>query len=154
MIAKKLKMLLLKKGYKIAVAESCTGGLLASSIIAVAGTSEVIDIAFVTYSNDAKVKYLGVKKSTISSFGVVSEEVVSEMARGVAEKAGAKVGVAISGIAGPTGAVPGKPVGTVCFGFVVDEKVITVTMHFKGNRNTVQKKSAKYAMTKLIDLLS
>ena len=153
MRAKKLNLLLAKRNYTIAAAESCTGGLFTSKIIDVSGSSGVINSSIITYSNEAKIKYAGVNKDTLKEHGAVSEVTVGEMARGIAKECSANVGVAISGIAGPTGAVPGKPVGTVCFGFCVENQVVTVTMHFKGNRTVVRKKSANYAIDKLIEIL-
>ena len=108
------------KNYHICCAESCTGGMLNSALIGVSGASDVIDVGFVTYANSAKVKFIGVSPDTIAEFGVVSEQVVSQMAKGAAKAADAEVGVGISGIAGPGGGTPKKPFGTVCFGFYID----------------------------------
>ena len=102
---------LIEKQYKIATAESCTGGLLAASIVDVANASKVLDMSFVTYSNESKIELLGVSENLIKEFGVVSEEVALKMAYGVSKKANANVGVGISGIAGPTGGTKDKPVG-------------------------------------------
>ena len=151
--AKKLNLLLSKRKLTIATAESCTGGMLASTIIGEAGASEIIKSSIVTYSNEAKVKYAGVKEETLKKYGAVSEKVAGEMAKGIAKECSADVGVGISGIAGPTGAVPGKPVGTVCFGFCFKGKVLTETMLFKGNRTAVRKKSVKHAINKLENML-
>ena len=153
MNAKKLNLLLSKRKFTIATAESCTGGMLASAIIGEAGASEIIKASIVTYSNDAKVKYAGVKEETLKKYGAVSEKVAGEMAKGIAKECLADVGVGISGIAGPTGAVPGKPVGTVCFGFSIKGKVLTETMLFKGNRTAIRKKSVKHAISKLENML-
>lgn len=150
---KKLVLKLIEKNYKIAVAESCTGGMLASKIVSVPMASKVIDESFVTYSNESKIKRLGVSEETIEKFGVVSEEVVAEMAKGVKFTADSNVGVGISGIAGPTGATKTKPVGMVCFGFVVNENVQTYTKYFKGSRTAVRKKSTKFAIEKLLEIL-
>lgn len=109
-----LVQLLQKLHYHISCAESCTGGLLASSIVEVPAASSVFDMSFVTYANEAKTELVSVSPTTIEAYGVVSEEVAKEMAVGCATKAHAEVGVGISGIAGPTGATPKKPVGTVC----------------------------------------
>ena len=146
---------LLEKHWHIACAESCTGGLTASRIVNVDGASGVLDVSFVTYANEAKIKYLGVSPATISDHGVVSEEVVAEMAAGVAKEAGAEVGIAISGIAGPGGGTEKKPVGMVCFGFSIDGQITTKTCRF-GNpgRNEVRNLSAEYALNTALELLS
>ena len=150
---KKLILKLIEKGYRIATAESCTGGMIASTIVNVPMASKVLDESIVTYSNEAKVKYLGVKPETIENVGVVSEEVVAEMAAGIAKASGANVGVGVSGIAGPTGATETKPVGMVCFGFYIDGKVQTFTKYFKGSRTAVRKKSTKFVIDKLLEIL-
>lgn len=146
--------LLKEKNYHISFAESCTGGLAAARLINVPNVSHVLDASVVTYANEAKIKYLGVNQKSIDEFGVVSEQVAKEMALGVAENNKAEVGVGITGIAGPTGAVPGKPVGTVCFGFSIEGDVSTYTMHF-GNpgRNEVRRMSVDFVYQKLYDLL-
>jgi len=102
-------------GRKLVVAESCTGGLVAAAITEIAGSSAVLDRGFVTYSNEAKRDSLGVADDILAAFGAVSVACVYAMAQGALERSGADVAVAISGIAGPDGASPGKPVGTVVF---------------------------------------
>ena len=106
----KMVAVLMKKGYHIAFAESCTGGMAAARLINVASASSVINESIVTYANEAKIKYLHVEPELIEAHGVVSEEVAGAMAKGMAAAAGSEVGVGISGIAGPSGATPGKPV--------------------------------------------
>ena len=146
---------LIANNWHIACAESCTGGLIASRIVNVANASRVLDVSFVTYTNEAKMKYLGVSKDTILQHGVVSEEVVFEMAAGVAKEAGSEVGIAVSGIAGPSGGTETKPVGMVCFGFYVNGKITTKTCRF-GNpgRNEVRNLSTDYALKTALELLS
>ena len=146
---------LIEKNWHIACAESCTGGLIASRIVNVANASRVLDISFVTYANEAKIKYLGVSPSTILKYGVVSEEVALEMVAGVAKEAGSEVAIAVSGIAGPGGGTEKKPVGMVCFGFYVNGKIITKTMQF-GNpgRNEVRSSSTEFALKTILELLS
>lgn len=143
---------LIKKNYHISFAESCTGGLTAATIISVADASKVLDISFVTYADEAKIKYLGVKADTISQFGVVSEEVAHQMAEGVAKEAGSEVGIGITGIAGPTGATAAKPVGMVCFGICVNGQVKTYTMQYGAiGRNEVRKKSVDFVLRQLLE---
>lgn len=146
---------LIEKNWHISCAESCTGGLVASRIVNVANASKVFDASFVTYANEAKIKYLGVSPETIEKYGVVSEEVVFEMAEGVAKETGAKVGIAVSGIAGPSGGTDKKPVGMVCFGFYVNGKITTYTCQF-GNpgRNEVRALSTEFALKTALDLIS
>lgn len=146
---------LIEKGYHISFAESCTGGLAAATLVSVADASRVLDVSFVTYANDAKVKYLGVSEDTIEEFGVVSEEVGGQMAAGVARQAGSEIGVGITGIAGPDGGTLEKPVGMVCFGFSIQGSVHTYTQQF-GNlgRNEVRQKSVEFVYATLLEFLS
>ena len=146
---------LMERGWRIACAESCTGGLIASRIINVANASKVLDVSFVTYANEAKMKYLGVAQSTILQHGVVSEEVVAEMAVGVSKEAGSEVGIAVSGIAGPSGGTDKKPVGMVCFGFYINGHITTKTCQFGApGRNDVRSLSTEYALKNALELLS
>lgn len=146
---------LIEKNWHIACAESCTGGLVASRIVNVANASRVLDVSFVTYANEAKINYLGVSPATILNHGVVSEEVVCEMAAGVAKEAGSEVGIAISGIAGPGGGTDKKPVGMVCFGFYVNGRVTAKTCQFGApGRNEVRALSTEYALKTALELIS
>ena len=104
-----------KKKLTLATAESCTGGLVAAAISEISGSSAVLDRGFVTYSNEAKQQMLGVTPSTIDVYGAVSTECAEEMAKGALAHAQVDLAVSITGIAGPTGATPGKPIGLVCF---------------------------------------
>lgn len=145
---------LIEKGYKISFAESCTGGLCCGTLVNVTNASKVLDMSFVTYANEAKIKLLGVKADTILSNGVVSEEVAYEMAQGVCEKSGAQVGVGITGVAGPGGGTEKKPVGMVCFGFCINGETTTYTMQFgEIGRNQVRKSSVEFVLKTLIDIL-
>ncbi len=110
---KEIVELLKSRKLSISFAESCTGGLLAASIVDTAGSSEVFNESVVTYSNEAKMKYLNVSKVTLDSFGAVSKETAIEMARGVANLTGSDIGVGVTGIAGPSGGTDEKPVGLV-----------------------------------------
>lgn len=136
---------LIQKNYHISFAESCTGGMATAALVSIADASKVLDVSFVTYANEAKMKYLGVKDETIEQFGVVSEEVARQMAEGVAKEAGSEVGVGITGVAGPGGGTKDKPVGMVCFGFYINGEVTTYTMQFgQIGRNEVRAKSVEF----------
>lgn len=119
-------------GRTVALAESCTGGLVAAALTEIAGSSAVLDRAFVTYSNEAKQQMLGVSADIIDTFGAVSIACAWAMAQGALLRSGADVAVAITGIAGPSGAVPGKPVGTVVFARATrgSEEIHTDQCHF------------------------
>lgn len=145
---------LIEKNWHIACAESCTGGLVTSRIVNVANASHVLDVSFVTYANEAKTEYLGVSPDIISKYGVVSEEVVREMAAGVAKAAFSEVGIAISGIAGPGGGTEKKPVGMVCFGFFINGTITTRTCQFGSpGRNEVRALSTEYALSTALELI-
>lgn len=150
----KLVKLLKSKGYHISFAESCTGGLVSASLVSVADASSVFCESVVTYSNEAKINRLGVKKEIIDFLGVVSEDVAGAMASGVCFLTGAEIGVGITGIAGPTGGTPDKPVGMVCFGFSINGKVITKTVNFEDvGRNNVRQSASTYVFKTLTYLL-
>lgn len=141
--------------YTIAFAESCTGGMAAARLINVPSASKVINFSLVTYSNEMKESLLGVEKATLDNFGAVSPQTVSEMAGGLISKYGADVGVSISGIAGPSGGTPEKPVGTVCFGINVRGKEALFTEHFENlSRNEVRGQSVEFVFGKLHDILT
>ena len=146
--------LLIKAGWHIAFAESCTAGFAVGKLVNVPDASKVMNESFITYADEAKVKYLGVNPDTIKTYGVVSEEVAREMALGVAKETGTEVGIGITGIAGPTGGEPGKPVGTVCFGIAVKGEVTTWRQEF-GNlgRNVVRDVSVNFCYDRLVELL-
>ncbi len=145
---------LIQKGYRICFAESCTGGMLSSAIVDVPAASSVLDMGFVTYANEAKMKLLGVSEESIIRYGVVSEEVARQMAKGAAKQSGANVAVGVSGIAGPTGGSDKKPVGTVCFGFYINGETVTKTCHF-GNlgRNQVRKTACEFVIDTLLEII-
>ena len=144
-----------EKGLHISFAESCTGGLACASLVSVSGSSSVLNESYVTYANESKIKLLGVKNETIESFDVVSEEVAREMAQGVAMASGAEIGVGVTGIAGPDGGTPEKPVGTVCFGFFINGKLDSKTVNFGSiGRNEVRQEAAKYIFRALECLLN
>jgi nicotinamide-nucleotide amidase len=139
----------------LAVAESCTGGWLAKCLTDRAGSSAWFERGFVTYSNDAKQELLGVPAEVLEQHGAVSADTVLAMAEGALAHSHADVAVAISGIAGPGGAVPGKPVGTVCFGFATREQRRQImTVHFEGDRAQVREQSVVFALRQLLRLLT
>lgn len=146
--------LLTEKGYTIASAESCTGGLFASTIINVKNASTVIESSIVTYSNHAKQKYCSVDEKIIDSFGVVSEEVAYQMAKGISLQCNSNVGVGITGYAGKSEGLKNEDVGRVCFGICINGKVTTYTKKFSGGRQSVRKKSVRFVLKKLIELLA
>ena len=142
---------LLARGWRLATAESCTGGWVAEVVTATAGSSGWFDCGFVTYSNDAKCALLGVSPMTLARHGAVSEATVAEMALGCLERSEAEVTLSISGIAGPGGGSPAKPVGTVCFGWARHgEAPQTATCRFDGDRAAVRRQAVVFALTELL----
>ena len=139
--------LLLKKGYTITTAESCTGGLVSATIVNVPGSSSVFNQAFVTYANEAKRKALGVKKSTLKKYGAVSKKTAKEMALGALKAAKADIAVATTGIAGPGGGTEEKPVGLVYIACAVGKKVTVKKCQFDGSRSEVRKSTVETALT-------
>lgn len=138
--------LLLEKGYSITCAESCTGGLLCAALVNVSGASEVLNRSLITYSNEAKMELLGVKEETLREFGAVSEQTAYEMAVGAADFAKAEVALSVTGIAGPGGGTPEKPVGLVYMGCSVNGKVTVRRFVFSGDRLQVRTSSVKNAL--------
>ena len=145
--------ILKEKKYTISFAESATGGLLASSIVDIPDASWVLAESLVTYSNEAKMKYLDVKKETIDKYNVVSIEVVKEMARGLNKLTNSNVCVSVSGVAGPSGGTKEIHVGTICIGFYINGYEYQVKEVFSGTRNEVRIKTKEYIFKTLIDLL-
>lgn len=142
-------------GYRIATAESCTGGMVAAALTDVAGSSDVFDRGFVTYSNAAKTEMLGVSPETLASFGAVSEEIAAEMADGALAHSCADLAVSITGIAGPGGS-EFKPEGRVCFGLARKGKpTITQTIEFGAQgRDKVRKAARDHALALLAQALA
>jgi nicotinamide-nucleotide amidase len=135
------------RGWRLATAESCTGGWVAEVVTATAGSSGWFDCGFITYSNDAKCALLGVSPMTLARYGAVSEQTTAAMAKGCLERAEADVALSISGIAGPGGGSPDKPVGTVCFGWARHgETPQTATCHFDGDRESVRRQAVIFAL--------
>ncbi|NOZ90811.1 MAG: CinA family protein [Epsilonproteobacteria bacterium] len=137
-ITKKIIEILKVDNQTITFAESCTGGRVASAFTAISGASSVLNGSVVSYSNDIKSKWLGVKEKTLIDYGAVSSECVAEMLNGVSKMAEADYAIAISGIAGPTGGTEEKPVGTVYIGIKTPKEIIVKHYLFQGDRNSVQ----------------
>jgi nicotinamide-nucleotide amidase len=146
---------LLRTKRMAATAESCTGGWIAKALTDIAGSSQWFAEGFVTYSNAAKSRRLGVPRAVLKADGAVSEAVARAMARGALVRSGAHVAVAVTGIAGPGGAVPGKPVGTVWMAWAVKRgrksRVSAELKHFKGDRDAVRRKTVRAAMAGILD---
>lgn len=153
-IAEQLGQQLRKRGAKVTAAESCTGGGIAHAITAVPGSSEWFDFGFVTYSNLAKTRLLGVPETLLFAKGAVSEEVVRAMAAGAIQVAACQFGVAVSGIAGPGGGTLEKPVGTVCLAWVFPGGVVAERHRFAGDRAQVREQAVTVALTRLVELAS
>ena len=147
------------RGFILALAESCTGGMVAQAVTSVAGSSAWFDRGFVTYSNQAKIDMLGVSAETLEKFGAVSEQTAAEMALGCLKASAVKhsqahIAGSITGIAGPDGGTADKPVGTVCFGIAQAKQYITITRYFTGNREAIRQQAAIAMMAELIDQLN
>lgn len=141
------------RGWMLALAESCTGGMAAQAITAIPGSSGWFDRGFVIYSNAAKQEMLGVSAETLQTYGAVSEQTVTEMAMGALKHSHADIAAAISGIAGPDGGTPEKPVGTVCFAWMSKNGMSeSSTHHFSGNREDIRISSVKAALEGLLEL--
>lgn len=147
--------LLLNNGQKLATAESCTGGWVAQCLTAIAGSSAWFERGFVTYSNEAKQEMLGVGKETLATHGAVSEATAIAMARGALSRSHADWALAITGIAGPDGGSPAKPVGTVCFAWAgPDNQQDGETCRFSGSREHIRALSVRHALTGLLQRAS
>jgi nicotinamide-nucleotide amidase len=154
-LARTLGERLAARGWRVTTAESCTGGLVAGAITSVAGSSGWFDVGVVTYSNEAKRTLLGVREATLAAHGAVSEPTAREMAEGARARSGAQVAIAVTGIAGPGGAVPGKPVGTVCFAWACERRPTRMaTHHVDGDRGAVRDASVMIALRETVALLA
>ena len=145
---------LAQRGETIPCAESCTGGLLAAALTRLPGSSAWFETGFVTYSNEAKQRLLGVSADSLRQYGAVSEAVVHEMAAGARRAANADYALSISGIAGPGGGSPEKPVGTVCFGLADRQTTYARTARFSGNRDEIRRQAVDFALAFLNEILS
>jgi nicotinamide-nucleotide amidase len=147
-LAADLGQALLAKGWMLACAESCTGGWAAQACTAIAGSSAWFERGFVTYSNAAKIELLGVDEAHLVSLGAVSVETAKAMAEGALRNSHAQAAFAVTGIAGPTGGTPGKPVGTVCFAWtVVGRETVVKQVQFDGDRRGIRAQSVHYVLS-------
>ena len=144
----------------LVTAESCTGGWVAQAVTSVAGSSAWFERGYVTYSNAAKREVLGVRESTLARHGAVSEQVAREMARGALKVSrGARrrgrgsIALSVTGVAGPGGGSPGKPVGMVCFGWAHGSRIRSETRHFRGGRASVRRQSVMHALKGVLQWL-
>jgi nicotinamide-nucleotide amidase len=150
---------LLPKGWQLALAESCTGGMVAEAVTAIAGSSAWFDRGFVTYSNKAKVDMLSVPDALIQAHGAVSEPVAQAMAAGALQHSLSHISASVTGIAGPTGGSLQKPVGTVCFAWAIRAdrgqaaKLVVETRYFTGDRAAIRQQAASHALTGLLSLV-
>jgi nicotinamide-nucleotide amidase len=157
-LAARVAQALLARRLRLATAESCTGGFIAKSLTDIPGSSQWFECGYVTYSNAAKLRDLGVAAETLTRYGAVSEATAREMASGALRVAAVDLAIAVTGIAGPDGALPGKPVGMVWFasalrssnGTLVDARVA----QFAGDRDAVRRQSVGYALKLILELMS
>ena len=155
LLAAQVGELLRTNGQRLATAESCTGGWIAQCLTAIAGSSDWFERGFVTYSNEAKREMLGVEADTLVAHGAVSEATAAAMAAGALRHSHADWALAVTGIAGPGGGSPDKPVGTVCFGWACsDGRVETQTVHFAGDRELVRAQTVAHALEGLLERAS
>lgn len=145
--------LLTRKGLTLSTAESCTGGLLGHVLTGVSGSSGYFMGGVIAYSNRIKEQVLGVKQDTLEKFGAVSAETADEMAVGIRVKFNTDIGLSTTGIAGPTGGTPEKPVGLVWIGISTEKETQTFDCHFDGDREQIQASSVLTLLTKLIEVL-
>lgn len=149
-LAEQVGLALQKKRWLLATAESVTGGGIAQAITDIAGSSDWFDCGFVTYSNSSKSECLNVPEALIAQHGAVSEEVAAELAKGALANTDSQISLSTTGIAGPAGAVPGKPVGTVCFGWASGNAVHTERLVFAGDRDAVRRQTTIHSLKGLL----
>lgn len=152
-LASRVGGILKAKGLLLSTAESCTGGGVAHAVTAIAGSSEWFDCGFITYSNHAKTELLDIPAALIDQHGAVSEEVAAAMAEGARANSQGDVALSTTGIAGPGGAVPGKPVGTVCFAWSKSGRTHTERLQFAGDREEVRQRAVQHALRGLLRFL-
>jgi len=153
-LATKVGNLLTNRNLLLATAESCSGGGIAYAVTEISGSSKWFECGFITYSNSSKSELLDISPALIAQHGSVSEEIAAAMAEGALANCEAHVAVATTGIAGPLGAVPGKPVGTVCFAWSMNGKTHTERLLFSGDRNAVREQTVSHALKGLLQFLA
>jgi len=153
-LVEKLSTALKERGLTMTAAESCTGGMIAAAMTDRAGSSEVFERGFVTYSNNSKIEMLGVPAATLEKHGAVSVETVEAMVQGALAHSRANVAVAVTGIAGPSGGTAGKPVGLVYIGWGAKNGIKVKEHHFAGDRAAIRKQTVEAALGHLINFLS
>jgi len=152
-ISQKLAKQCLKKDICLVTAESCTGGLLSAIFTEIPGSSKWFDRGYVTYSNNAKIKILGVSEKNLNEFGAVSQEIANEMSLGALKKSEANLSISITGIAGPEGGTENKPIGTVFFSSAKQNKVLFEhKANFTGSREVIRRESILFVLNKLLKL--
>ncbi|AGX87951.1 hypothetical protein Cenrod_1871 [Candidatus Symbiobacter mobilis CR] len=145
-----LACLLRERGWMLVTAESCTGGGIAAACTDMPGSSDWFDRGYVTYSNRAKIEMLGVDPALIEEHGAVSEAVARAMARGAQERSSVQVALAVTGVAGPAGGTPAKPVGTVWFAWAVGDRLVAECGRFEGDRSAVRAAAVRHALAALL----
>lgn len=154
---KVLAEILRSRNWQMAAAESCTGGLVCAALTELAGSSDWFERGFIAYSNEAKSAYLGIPAKLIEMHGAVSEPTAIAMAEGAQVQAGVNIAISITGIAGPSGGSIEKPIGTVCFGWAIrgdsGNRVLSKTMHFTGDRQSVREQARDFVLSELLRLL-
>ncbi|HSH54743.1 MAG TPA: CinA family protein [Methylotenera sp.] len=154
-LADQLGAALKARNLTLALAESCTGGMAAQTVTAIAGSSTWFDRGFVTYSNQSKQEMLNVSTKTISTYGAVSEQTATEMALGALKNSHANIAGSITGVAGPDGGTIEKPVGTVCFAWMgTHQPLQTITQHFQGDRHAIRQQAVAALLTNLLATLN
>ena len=153
-VTQALAKVLIKNHWHLSTAESCTGGMVAASITELAGSSEWFERGYVTYSNQSKSEDIDVSQNLIEQHGAVSDQVARAMALGAKQNSGSDLSLSITGIAGPTGGSPEKPIGTVCFAWALaNDQIVSETKHFEGNRQQIRQQACDFSLRKLLDLL-
>lgn len=154
-LAADLGSALKQKGYMLTTAESCTGGLVGATITEIAGSSAWFERGFVTYSNQSKIDLLGVSPKTLEKFGAVSEQTAIEMAEGALKNSHADIAISITGIAGPDGGTPQKPIGTVCFAWAATNRATQAkTLLLHGTRQAIRQQAVVVALGYLMELVN
>ena len=153
-LVEQLAARLLARQWMLATAESCTGGLIAGACTDLSGSSDWFERGFVTYSNAAKSELLGVPAPLLAQHGAVSEPVARAMAEGALRHSAAQAAVAVTGVAGPTGGTPDKPVGLVWFAFALPGRLLSEPMNFPGDRAAVRTATVRHALQRLTELMS